>query len=613
MINLKQGFTDSPVRIEDDYLRLKYGLDFLISPYSLPMLTTIIGKFEAGERLSHGEAAWLNFDTDEHSYLSEELRTAFHSIEADFYIAEFKEYTNPQSAITAASHYLLCGKAKQAEQLLSTISVEGLCSDKLKVEFSIILGRAKRDLKHWNGALVLGLQAHNLINSDVNPCVLLGGINMEIGNYDEGQLWYEKALRLGAHKNEIYEDVRKILAKSKSSKRKKITEELLTHYPHCYTRGKLLEEKKPKDNLLQTKKNGGVSVTKIADYYFLDDIPSAKIPGTRIQTILLKFHQENKISDASLNYLINLKLNALVKYARKLLSFDEFIGEASKEQAKRKIHKDEESRKAIETAEEREKERESVRKKQQEKQEQERQRLSKDPKHIAKLKNQNLRDKYGVCGFIEPEFLKRMMKIIRDIDSGKRLGAADVFWLETEADSYGYYSYELRSAFHDTEASFHALQFKKSNDVWAAINASSHYRKCQKSKEAEVLLNKIDIKKIKSARTKSAIYTTLGGVKRDLNKRTEAITLGEDAHKLISKDFRPCTLLGALHMELHDYSTGQSWYEKAIQLGASDASIYNDIRKILSRLDKVKRDEAIVYLLENYPNRYTKKKLLQNL
>jgi hypothetical protein len=49
---------------------------------------------------------------------------------------------------------------------------------------------------------------------------------------------------------------------------------------------------------------------------------------------------------------------------------------------------------------------------------------------------------------------------------------------------------------------------------------------------------------------------------RDLERRSVAIEMGEKAHALMPKDYRPCTLLGAVHMELHHFEKGHEWYEK---------------------------------------------------
>lgn len=137
-----------------------------------------------------------------------------------------------------------------------------------------------------------------------------------------------------------------------------------------------------------------------------------------------------------------------------------------------------------------------------------------------------------------------------------------------------------------------------------AVNASSHYRKGDKSAVADKLLSAIDIEKKKSPKIKSAFFTTHGGVKRDLQQKDEALRLGEKAHLLMSKDFRPCTLLGAVYMETGRYDLGQEWYAKAVERGASEQAIDSDLRSIFMRADKASQDEMRTHLLGVDPERY---------
>jgi hypothetical protein len=72
------------------------------------------------------------------------------------------------------------------------------------------------------------------------------------------------------------------------------------------------------------------------------------------------------------------------------------------------------------------------------------------------------------------------------------------------------------------------------------------------------MLNTIDVSTLKDLKLKSALCTTHGGVKRDLKRYDEALGLGEQAHLFTPQDFRPCTLLGAVNMEIGHYDLGQS-------------------------------------------------------
>ena len=102
----------------------------------------------------------------------------------------------------------------------------------------------------------------------------------------------------------------------------------------------------------------------------------------------------------------------------------------------------------------------------------------------------------------------------------------------------------------------------------------------------------------------SALKTTRGGAMRDLGRLSEARGLGQEAQLLTPKDFRPCTLLGAVHMELGEFSTGQEWYEKAEKLGAKSHSIDQDLRGILARAVPDLRAKLCAYLLSQDEHRF---------
>ncbi|MCI5142835.1 MAG: hypothetical protein D3909_14135, partial [Candidatus Electrothrix sp. ATG1] len=173
----------------------------------------------------------------------------------------------------------------------------------------------------------------------------------------------------------------------------------------------------------------------------------------------------------------------------------------------------------------------------------------------------------------------------------------------TEAEEY--YTEELKERHHKNEADFYAGEFKKRKDPWAAVNACSHYRKCNEAGTADKILRTINIPSLKNVRLKSALCTTHGGAKRDLGQWEDALTLAERAHSLTPQDFRPCTLLGAVNMEIGHYDLGQSWYKKAIERGYSERAMDDDLRSIFMRAEKKNKKKLKNYLLNLDPSRYS--------
>ncbi|MHC4216135.1 MAG: hypothetical protein ACYSWP_22505, partial [Planctomycetota bacterium] len=226
-----------------------------------------------------------------------------------------------------------------------------------------------------------------------------------------------------------------------------------------------------------------------------------------------------------------------------------------------------------------------------------------DPRNIAKAKQVDLRRKYGLDYFIEKADFSKLMNILHKVENRVRLSEDEVVWLSTVGDEY--FTAELKKSFHQNEADFHAGEFKKRKDSWSAVNASSHYRKCMESETADSMLSTIDTAGLKNRKLKSALCTTHGGVKRDIEKYDEALGLGEQAHLFTPKDFRPCTLIGAVNMELGHYNLGHSWYEKAVKRGYSEKSVDDELRSIFMRASKSKQEALRNHLLKRDPVRYS--------
>jgi tetratricopeptide (TPR) repeat protein len=344
------------------------------------------------------------------------------------------------------------------------------------------------------------------------------------------------------------------------------------------------------------------SCSDTALHYCVDDLPGANIPGARLQNILDCLQFDRPVTRLSLDFLQQEGLVALHRLATGALPYDSFRVLALAEQAIRVEAAT--AARLVREAEERAREAEE---RARDAAMQARLRLARmaresDPKYIAKIKNKNLRVRYGVDSFVEQHCFGRLMKILKNVDTDERLSQEDFVWLSTVGELY--FSDQLRAAYHRLEAAFFESEFKKTRDPWMAVNASSHYRKCNRACDADSLLGTINVEQQKSPKLKSALCTTRGGVMRDLGHWDEALRLGEKAHTLKADDYRPCTLLGAIHMEAGNYSLGQEWYAKAVERGATVDSVDQDLRNIFFRADKSKQAEMREFLLSEDPARY---------
>ena len=344
------------------------------------------------------------------------------------------------------------------------------------------------------------------------------------------------------------------------------------------------------------------SYCEIALRYGVDDLPSASVAGTRLQNILECIHLGKPLTQLSAKFLQHQGLEALHQHASGALPYERFFELAAAERSIRrevavaaKLAREIEDR-AHEVA------MQARMKLAYEQAEAARLARESDPKHIAKVKSQQLRFRYGVDIFVEHHCFGRLMNIMKHADAGQRLSDDDYVWLSSVGKLY--FSDQLRNAYHRLEADFFVGEFKRTCDPWMAVNASSHFRKCNGASDALALLCGIDADAQKSRKLKAALCTTHGGVMRDLRRWEEALCLGEKAHALKADDYRPCTLLGAIHMETGNYSLGQEWYAKAVERGATVDSVDQDLRNIFHRADPAKKAEMREFLLRENAVRY---------
>jgi tetratricopeptide (TPR) repeat protein len=336
--------------------------------------------------------------------------------------------------------------------------------------------------------------------------------------------------------------------------------------------------------------------------YFVDDLPGATIPASRLRGILDRLEEGRPLSAPGFDYLRRQGLDALARFARGEVAYEAFRDIAGGEQATRRQRGE-----AVRQAEEasmraRQAEQQARMAEQAARQEAARLARERDPKYIAKMKNQALRERYDIDLFIEPQHFAQLMGILRRFDAGQRLTDDDVLWMRT--DGRNYFSTVLQRDHHAREAEHFAAEYGRTADAWLAVNASAHYRKCEQAGRAHDLLVSIPAHRQTTRKLRSAIATTHGGAMRDLRRLDEALNLGHQAHALTPNDYRPCTLLGAVNFELGDYDAGRGWYDKALERGATERSIDQDLRFIFHRADAARRDKIRAFLLREDPVRY---------
>lgn len=339
-----------------------------------------------------------------------------------------------------------------------------------------------------------------------------------------------------------------------------------------------------------------------ARFYCVDDLPGALQPAARLQTILEKLRRGSAITPLALAFLEEQHLTALRRLIAGEVTHEVFRAQASIEKdARLKAATTAQAAKAA-AALAREAEMQRAYDLDRAKTRAHRARQQSDPRYIAKENSRLLRKRYGIHDHVDEEHFSTLMGILRTAEAGSRLSEVDVAWLSSAGEEY--FTHELRTSRHRTEALALRAEFKTTGDPWTAITASGHFRKCAQPKDADLLLGSIRSESLGDKKLKSAFCTTRGGVMRDLENLVEAKALGEKAHALVPRDFRPCTLLGAIHMEMGELQIGRDWYEKAVARGATRDSVDRDIRSIYFRSDETTKAKLKDFLLSQDAVRY---------
>jgi hypothetical protein len=334
------------------------------------------------------------------------------------------------------------------------------------------------------------------------------------------------------------------------------------------------------------------SRTDIAATFLLNDIRGAGIPGSRLGVILDRAIARHPLSVLQQDFLRQHGYEALLQFALGELNMEAYCKRARGEQEVRlRASVAVKNKEAIENARKAE---------------------ATDRKNAALIaegerklerrrKLRELPDRFGQP-IIDRSDRGRVNPILRSVADGQPIKKFDLVWLGT--DGRKYWSAELRKAHHENIAKILSDEWIQTKDVWKAINACGHWRKAGDSEKGLAIAEEALDQAAKTSKPRSALLTTGGGALRDLSRLHDAVRFGEEAHFLTPEDFRPCTLLGAVHIEMGAHDTGAEWYEKAEARGASRNLIDQELQSILNAAAPKERNQIIKALKARDASRY---------
>lgn len=321
------------------------------------------------------------------------------------------------------------------------------------------------------------------------------------------------------------------------------------------------------------------SKSNIATTYFLDDVAGAHIPASRLRGILENVQADRPLTSLQEAFLRQQGYNALAQLMCGALNWATFVERSAKERQLRcDAAASTKERDAIERARQAEvtDRKNAILFAEQARKQDRRRKLREFP------------DRFDLP-FVEREDLGRVDHILRSVVAGRPVEKDDLVWLG--GDGTDYWTDALCRAHHANMATILSAAWHQTGDPWKAVNACGHWRKGGLSQKGLMLVEAALERKEASGKTRSALLTTAGGALRDIGRREDAVAFGTEAHALTETDFRPCTLLGAVHIEMGDYGTGAAWYEKAEARGASQNVIDRELQSILQAASQKERSQ----------------------
>jgi hypothetical protein len=219
-------------------LKKDYGIEYRNDTPESP-LYAILEKLEAKERLSDENVVWLESEkwcrpsySETISHWKNNIYIVHHTQEAHFYEAEFQRIKDHWNLVNASAYWRKAEQPDLALKLTRNLDlIRVLKESKLKAALFTTRGGALRDIGQLDDAECCALEAIKNFPKSHNPYTLMGALCYATRRYDEGDTWFDEAVRRGAKPKDQDVEIRRILNKKTGPDRKEMIEDLLVKDP----------------------------------------------------------------------------------------------------------------------------------------------------------------------------------------------------------------------------------------------------------------------------------------------------------------------------------------------------------------------------------------------
>ena len=218
------GFEEIILKWLKSEYEVKYRQDIPDYP-----LYAILKKLEASSRLNDNEVVWL--EGEDLLKRSSRIYIAYHKLEALYYENEFQRTKDHWKLASASAQWRKAEKPKYALSLTDGLNFTQIRPAKLRAALLTTRGGALRDIENIDEAKKSALEAINNYPDSHNPYTLIGALCYDSGSYDEGDRWFEKAVKRGAKPHDQDSEIKRILSKKLNQK---LIDHLLKKDPHRF-------------------------------------------------------------------------------------------------------------------------------------------------------------------------------------------------------------------------------------------------------------------------------------------------------------------------------------------------------------------------------------------
>jgi tetratricopeptide (TPR) repeat protein len=178
-----------------------------------------------GEVVPESDYFWLvNND-----FNNQQVRAIYYLNRANLAKQEWVDTKKPWNLVNAIADYRKAGKSRIAVDLVSNNFPFNFANGNSNLRSALLTtsGGAKRDLKMYDEAIQLGIQAHELTPKDYCPCTLIGACKMLLGDITQGHQWYQKAIKRGFNEDSFEQELRSIYNRATQKDKAKIKQTLI--------------------------------------------------------------------------------------------------------------------------------------------------------------------------------------------------------------------------------------------------------------------------------------------------------------------------------------------------------------------------------------------------